>query len=269
MKRDVILCECFARDGLQHEVEFLATGTKVDLISKFVQAGFPRVEVTSYSNPKIVPQFADASDVLAALQRIDGVTYKATCANPNAVRRAVADFEAGQGATEISLLVSASESHSQRNLKRTREEQWDNIRDMVTAAGGRFQLTGTISVAFGCPFEGRVDMRSVMDDVARFAKLGVSLVMLGDTTGVATPMSVKSMFSAVLAQHPEVKPIAHFHDTRGTGLVNYVAALEAGARHFDCAMGGSAGILPRSNTVAVSPAMCARKTGSTCWSPWD
>ena len=241
MNADVILCECFARDGLQHEPDFLPTATKIDLIDKFSRIGFPRVEATSYSNPKIIPQFADASEVLTSLTRLPGVTYKATCANLNAVNRALADLERGVGATEISLLVSASESHSERNLKRSRAEQWDNIETMALAAQKRFQLTGTISVAFGCPFEGRVDLGSVLEDVRRFAACGVDLVMLGDTTGVATPQTVKAMFSAVRAEHSRLHPIAHFHDTRGTGLVNYVAALEAGCTYFDCSFGGVGG----------------------------
>src|SRR5215510_15890666 len=115
--RDVILCECFARDGLQHEPEFVATDAKLGLIERFAAIGFARIEATSYSNPKVVPQFADASALLARLPRREGVYYKATCANVRAVERACADRAAGFGANEISLLVSASESHSERNLK--------------------------------------------------------------------------------------------------------------------------------------------------------
>lgn len=239
--KDVILCECFARDGLQHEPDFLPTATKRRLIEQFARIGFSRVEATSYSNPAVVPQFADASELLAELQREDDVFYKATCANVRAVERALADLDAGRGANEISLLVSASDSHSQRNLKRSREEQWSNIEQMARAAQGRFRLIGTISVAFGCPFEGRVDEASVLRDVAAFVERGVSFVTLGDTTGVATPQSVRSLFGKVIAEFPEITPIAHFHDTRATGLVNYVAALDAGVRYYDCAFGGVGG----------------------------
>lgn len=239
--KDVILCECFARDGLQHEPDFLPTETKRKLVERFASIGFTRVEATSYSNPAVIPQFADASDLLASLHRQEDVFYKATCANVRAVERALADLDAGFGANEISLLVSASESHSQRNLKRSRQDQWQNIEQMARAANGRFRLIGTISVAFGCPFEGRVDEDSVLRDVAAFADCGVSFVTLGDTTGVATPHSVRSLFGKVLAEFPNITPIAHFHDTRATGLVNYVAALEAGVRYYDCAFGGVGG----------------------------
>ena len=238
---DVTLCECFARDGLQHEPGFVPTEAKRALIERFAAAGFRRIEATSYSNPKVVPQFADASDLLRALPRKDGVYYKATCANVRAVERALADLDAGFGANEISLLASATEAHTQKNLKRTRAEQWQNIREMAEAARGRFRLIGTVSVAFGCPFEGAVDPGSVVADVAQFVAAGVEHVALGDTTGMATPKSVRSMFERIARDVPTVTPIAHFHDTRGTGLVNYMAAFEADVRFFDCAFGGVGG----------------------------
>ncbi|HEX5634201.1 MAG TPA: hydroxymethylglutaryl-CoA lyase [Gemmatimonadales bacterium] len=233
----VTLCECFARDGLQHEPQFVPTQTKRALVERFAALGFPRVEATSYSNPKVVPQFADASDLLRDLKRREGVYYKATCANVKAVERALGDLDAGYGANEISLLVSATESHTKKNLNRTRAEQWQNIAEMAAAAKGRFRLVGTVSVAFGCPFEGRVDPASVVADVERFAALGVTHVALGDTTGLATPRSVRDLFGRIRG----VVPIAHFHDTRGTGLVNCVAAYDAGVRHFDASFGGVGG----------------------------
>jgi hydroxymethylglutaryl-CoA lyase len=234
----VTLCECFARDGLQHEPAFVPTATKRALIERFAALGFRRIEATSYSNPKVVPQFADASELLQSLPRRAGTHYKATCANPRAVERALADLDAGFGVNEISLLVSATEAHTQKNLNRTRAEQWANVAEMVKLAGGRFRLVGTVSVAFGCPFEGKVDAAVVADDVAKFVSLGIAHVALGDTTGLATPRSV----AALVARMPrEAKLIAHFHDTRGTGLANYVAAYDAGVRFFDASFGGVGG----------------------------
>ena len=234
---DVTLCECFARDGLQHEPAFVPTATKRALIERFAALGFPRVEATSYSNPKVVPQFSDASELLRTLTRRPSTSYKATCANLKAVERALADLDAGHGANEVSLLVSATESHTRKNLNRSRGEQWDNIAAMAAAVKGRFRLVGTISVAFGCPFEGKVDPVSVIADVEKFCELGVDHVALGDTTGMATPHAVKELFTNIESG----VPIAHFHDTRGTGLVNYVAAYEAGVRHFDSSFGGVGG----------------------------
>ncbi|MDR5845247.1 hydroxymethylglutaryl-CoA lyase [Caballeronia sp. LZ031] len=238
---DLTLCECFARDGLQHETEFIPTVEKVALVDRFARTGFARVEATSYSNPQVVPQFADASEVLRTLPRVEGVYYKATCANVRAVERALADLEAGIGASEISLLVSGSEAHSQRNLKQSRTDQWKRVEAMAAAARGRFRLIGTISVAFGCPFEGLIDEASVLADVERFASLGVRHVTLGDTIGVATQASTQRLFREMLHAFPDVEAIAHFHDTRGTGIVNYLSALEVGVRHFDVAFGGVGG----------------------------
>ena len=235
----VTLCECFARDGLQHEPQIVPVEVKRALVERFAALGFPRVEATSYSNPKVVPQFADASELLGGLRRKEGVFYKATCANVRAVERALADLEAGRGANEISLLVSATESHSRRNLNRGRAEQWENIAAMAAAARGRFRLVGTVSVAFGCPFEGRVNPEVVADDVRRFVALGVRHVALGDTTGMATPLSVTDLVRQLEGCGATL--IAHFHDTRGTGLVNCLAAYEAGVRHFDSSFGGVGG----------------------------
>ena len=221
---DVVLCECFARDGLQHETAFVPTQTKRALIERFAELGFARVEATSYSNPKVVPQFADASELVALLERREGVHYKATCANVRAVERALADLDAGRGVTEISLLVSASEAHSMKNLKQSRPNQWENVRRMAAAAQGRFRLIGTISVAFGCPFEGPVDANVVVADAIRFGEIGVDHVALGDTTGMATPAAMKDLVGRLRREAPTLTLIAHLHDTRGTGLVNALAA---------------------------------------------
>ncbi|WP_132123343.1 hydroxymethylglutaryl-CoA lyase [Actinocrispum wychmicini] len=237
----VTLCECFARDGLQHEPEFVPTDTKVSTVDSFVAAGFRRIEATSYSHPDRVPAFRDASELLAKVPRADGVAYKATCPNPRAVQRALADLDAGHGADELSLLVSATEAHTERNLRTTRARQWANVTEMARLAGGRFSLVGVISMALGCPFEGRVDPGLVAEDFGRFADLGVTLVTIGDTTGLGTPATVGPLFARLAAEYPDVPAVAHFHNTRGTALANCVAALDAGCRFFDSAFGGVGG----------------------------
>ncbi|WP_113701828.1 hydroxymethylglutaryl-CoA lyase [Nonomuraea lactucae] len=237
----VTICECFARDGLQHEDVFVPTETKLALFDAFTAAGFRRIEATSYSNPAHVPAFRDASDVLAGLHRSDGVAFKATCPNPRAVRRAIDDLDAGHGADELSLLVSATESHTERNLRTNRVRQWENIGEMVRLAAGRFRLVGVISVAFGCPFEGAVDPGRVAEDVTRFAELGIDVVTLGDTTGMATPPAVDALFRRLTFENPGLPLVAHFHNTRGSALANCVAALDAGCRHFDSSFGGVGG----------------------------
>lgn len=241
MTDTVTMCECFARDGLQHEPTFVPTATKTALLEAFADAGFRRIEATSYSHPRWVPAFADASEVLAGVTHRPGVAFKATCPNPRAVERALADLDAGRGAEELSLLVSASESHTRKNLRTTRAQQWQRVEEMVRLADGRFRLVGVVSVAFGCPFEGPVDPGRVAEDVARFVGLGADAVTLGDTTGVATPASVAELFRRLQRAHPRLAVVAHFHNTRGTAVANAVAALEAGCRHFDSALGGVGG----------------------------
>jgi hydroxymethylglutaryl-CoA lyase len=237
----VTICECFARDGLQHEPDFVPTAAKLALLAAIVGAGFTRVEATSYSHPDRVPAFRDASEVLAGAPRATGVRYKATCPNPRAVTRALADLDAGHGADELSLLVSATESHSQRNLRSTRDRQWRLVAEMIELAAGRFTLVGVVSVALGCPFEGPVDPGRVVDDVGRFRDLGVDLVTIGDTIGTGTPRTVDALFRRLATEFPTLPAVAHLHNTRGTAIANAVAALDAGCRYFDSALGGVGG----------------------------
>ena len=239
--RQVILNECFARDGLQNETTFVPADTKVALIDRFTELGFRRVEATSYANPERVPQFADASEVLAKMRRGENVLYKASGGNVRAVERANADYDKGVGPNEISLLASASESHSKKNLNATKEEQWRRVQDMVQVAGGRYNLVGSLSVAFACPFDGIISPEIVKEDCARFAELGVRTISLGDTIGAATPDLIEAMFESLIAAHPELTFVAHFHDTRGLGLANCLAAYRAGCRYFDSAFGGAGG----------------------------
>lgn len=237
----VTLCECFARDGLQHETTEVPTATKVSLLDAMSSAGFPRIEATSYSHPGRIPVFGDASEVLAHIRRAPGVWYKATCPNERAVDRALGDLQAGHGATEISFLASATESHTERNLRTTRAGQWARIEAMADLAGDRFRIVGVLSVALGCPFEGAVDPGRVVEDAARFAQAGAKLLTVGDTVGTGTPSAVRTLFRRLLDEVPQIIPVAHFHDTRGTALANCMAALEAGCTHFDSALGGVGG----------------------------
>ncbi|MGO2862214.1 MAG: hydroxymethylglutaryl-CoA lyase [Brevibacterium sp.] len=249
----VSISECFARDGLQHEPNFVPTAEKVEALEAFSHVGFDRIEATSYSHPGQVPAFADASELLRELPRHDGTWFKATCPNQKAVQRALADHDAGCGAEEISLLTSASDSHSQVNLHSTRAQQWAKVAEMADLAGDAFRLVGVVSVAFGCPFEGKVDPDIVIGDVARFRDLGASIITVGDTTGLANPHTVGELFSELVPAFPDLTIVAHFHDTRGLGIANVMAAYEAGCRNFDTAMGG----------VGGHPNMIHYGTGST------
>ena len=241
MTSKVEICECFLRDGLQHEEATIATATKVSLARDFVTAGFRRIEATSYGNPAQITVFADAGDVLAGLPQEPGLWFKATCPNVRAVERALADRAAGHGANEISLLVSATESHTRRNLRTDRAGQWLRVREMARLARGKFRIVGVISMAFGCPFEGEVDPGRVVEDAQRFAELGAELLTIGDTIGTASPIRVRHLFGRLRAEVQGARPVAHFHDTRGAGIANCIAALEAGCTDFDSAMGGVGG----------------------------
>lgn len=241
MNSSVQICECFLRDGLQHEDADIPTRTKIDLALSFVAAGFHRIEATSYSNPRHIPVFADAGEVLAGLPQQKGLWFKATCPNVRAVERAIEDQNDGHGANEISMLVSATEAHTQRNLRTSRADQWTRVEEMARLARGRFRIVGVISMAFGCPFEGNVDPGGVVEDAARFAELGVELLTVGDTIGVASPQQVRHLFRRLQDEVPQIRAVAHFHDTRGAGIANCVAALESGCTDFDSAMGGVGG----------------------------
>lgn len=241
MTAPVVICECFARDGLQHEPVILPVADKVAMLEQIADCGFRRIEITSFAHPKYVPQFADADAVLRGVAPRPGVLFKATCPNPAAVRRALAAQAAGRGPEEISFLVSASEGHTQRNLRRSRAEQWANVAEMVALAGGSFVTVGTISVAFDCPFDGPTPEDTVLADAQRFLDLGVRRIAIGDTIGSATPPRVRALMGRLRATFPKALFIAHFHDSRGTGLANAVAALEAGITHFDTSLGGTGG----------------------------
>jgi len=238
----VVLCECFARDGLQHEPGVLPTEEKATMLARIADCGFRRIEITSFSHPKYVPQFADAVEVLQAVPPRPGVLFKATCPNPAAVKRALATRAEGRAPEEISFLVSASEGHTQRNLRRSREEQWRNVEEMAALAGAAFTTVGTISVAFDCPFDGPTPPERVLEDARRFIALGVRRIAIGDTIGSGTPPRVRALMRLLREELPrDTVLIAHFHDSRGTGIANCVAALEAGITYFDSALGGTGG----------------------------
>lgn len=238
---EVVICECFARDGLQHEATIIPAEAKIAMIERIADAGFRRIEITSFSHPEQVPQFADAEVVLRGVRRRPGVMFKATCPNPQAVRRALVGLDGGWGPEEISLLVSASEGHSQRNLRRSRAEQWENVAAMAVLGRDNFTMVGTISVAFDCPFDGPTTPERVLEDAQRFAELGVTRIAIGDTIGSATPPRVRDLIGWLHGALPTATFIAHFHDSRGTGLANTLAAIEAGLTHADTALGGTGG----------------------------
>jgi len=235
------LCECFARDGLQHEPSFVSSEQKIALLNRFSALGFSRIEATSFTHPGNVPQFTDADEVLRGIQRTAETRYKATCVNLKSVQRALAAADAGYGPDEISVIMVASDGLLKKAFKRSPEEQYGVIGAMIDAAQSRFELIGTISSALGCPFDGKIDPTRVVEYARWLAGKGARYIAIGDTTGMGNPRSVAKLFQQLLDAMPDIHFIAHFHDTRGAGLANCLAAYQAGVRHFDCAFGGTGG----------------------------
>jgi hydroxymethylglutaryl-CoA lyase len=228
--------EVCVRDGFQIEPVFVPTDRKIALIDALGRTGLSKIEVTSFSSPKAIPALADAEEVMRSIERVPGVEYAALVPNARGAQRALAC-----AVDELNLVMSASASHNQANLRMSRQQSLAQFAEIVTAVAGRAQINASLSTAFGCPFDGEVPDAQVFDLVQRFVDLGIARVALCDTTGMAHPAQVRRLFAGVLARWPEVTFSAHFHDTRAMGLANALAALDVGVTHFDASLGGLGG----------------------------
>jgi hydroxymethylglutaryl-CoA lyase len=238
----VVLCECFARDGLQNEDRFVPTDMKVRFVEGATEAGFPKVEAASYAHPKYLPQFADTEEVLRRIRRKPGVTYLGLVPNEKGLDRCLEHRQKGIGPDAVGTILSASEPHNQANVRRSIAESKAEIAAICRRArADGLGVVGGIATAFGCPIQGEVAFAAVADLAAWYADLGAREVLFGDTTGMANPVQVEGFFLRMREQVPGVAPIAHFHDTRGTALANCAAALRAGVTHFDASVGGVGG----------------------------
>jgi len=238
----VTITECWARDGLQNQDNFIPTELKVRFLEACAEAGLRSIEVTSFAHPKYLPQFADAKEVLTRVRRRPGVSLLAFVPNEKGLERCLEFCEHGYGPDAVGSVVSASEAHNQANLRRTIAESkadLERVARRATKAGLTF--VGGVSTSFGCPIQGNVPVEDVEALAQWYADLGVQRVLFGDTTGVAHPFQVEAVFQRIRERVPGLVPIAHFHNTRGTGLANCVAALRAGIAHFDSAIGGIGG----------------------------
>ncbi|WP_286884363.1 hydroxymethylglutaryl-CoA lyase [Aneurinibacillus sp. UBA3580] len=237
MDNRVTLFEVGPRDGLQNEKDSVPTSVKVELIERLVSAGIRHIEATSFVNPKWIPQLADAVDVLNQLHREDDVVYSALVPNLKGLERA-----RQTGIREIAVFMSASESHNKSNINKTIEETYPVLQEVVEAAIAEgMRVRGYVSTAFGCPYEGEVSLSAVARVTEKLLRMGVYEVSIGDTIGVGTPGQVKERFISLIEQFGAARLAGHFHDTRGTGLVNVYAALEAGIRTFDSSIAGLGG----------------------------
>ena len=230
------------RDGFQIEKDFVPTATKVELVNQLSRTGLHRIEVTSFVSPKAVPALADANEVLAGIDRVPGVVYVALVPNIRGAQNAAAS---PRRPDEVNGVMSASETHNRANINRTHEQSLGEMPTMVRIAHeAGMKMTMSLSTTFGCPFEGRVHEDVVLDFVGRFREMGFDGISLADTTGMANPRQVGELTRAVLERFPppsDTYYTLHFHNTRGMGLANVVAGLEAGVRSFDGSVAGLGG----------------------------
>lgn len=231
------IVEVGARDGLQNEDVAVSTSSKIELINRVVGAGVSRVEVASFVHPELVPQMADAEDVVAGLSRDTAASRIGLVLNRRGLNRALQSE-----VDEINFVVGASERFNQANQRSSVAETMASIEEMVPVAtkAGR-KATVTISVAFGCPYEGEVSVSRVTDLAERGAATGAGEIALGDTIGVASPLDVAERIDAVADVIGRSRMRCHFHDTRNTGVANVVAAVSAGVRIIDASVGGTGG----------------------------
>jgi hydroxymethylglutaryl-CoA lyase len=229
--------EVAPRDGLQIEARFVPTEAKIRWIDALSATGLRRIEATSFTSPKAIPNLKDAADVMSAIQRWEGVDVTALVPNVKGTERALACH-----VDEINLVMSASKSHGLVNLRMTPEqslEQFATILD-VSKDSGVF-INASLSTTFGCPFEGEVPEARVLELIAQLIALGIQGITLCDTTGMANPAQVKRLCEAVLNRWPDTPFTLHFHNTRGVGLANALAAWQAGITRFDASLGGLGG----------------------------
>jgi hydroxymethylglutaryl-CoA lyase len=231
----VSIREVGPRDGFQNEPETIPTTEKVRLIDMLSGTGLRRLEVTSFVRPEAIPQLSDAEEVLAGIERREGVAFSVLIPNERGLERALGLRDRFD---EVNVFVSASETHNRKNVNRSIEESLNGLE--LTLEGAReagLRCEGVISVAFGCPYEGEVPPERVFGIAERLAAAGCAEVGFGDTTGMANPRQVAELFATARERLAGVQLTAHFHNTRGQGLANLLAALDTGIDSFESSFG--------------------------------
>ena len=224
------------RDGFQIEPNFIPTEDKVRLIDAMSQCGFAKIEVTSFTSPKAIPMLRDAEEVMGKIQRIPGVEYTVLVPNLRGAERALESK-----ADEFNLVMSTSETHNLANLRMGREKSFAGLAEVIRYVDGRTPINVSLSTAFGCPMEGDVPQEVVEQFCQRFADLGVRGLTICDTTGMANPAQVIQMSESLQKKFPQLQLTMHFHNTRGMGLANVLAAVQSGIVRFDGSLGGLGG----------------------------
>ncbi len=233
----VAVVDVTPRDGLQDADRLVSLDDKLAFIAALAAAGVRQIEVTAFMRAEWVPQLADADDLAARLPRHDGVVYSALAPNMRGYERAC---RAGIGA--LTLVISASEAHNRANLNRSVAASLEQLAEVVARArADGVSVRGSVATAFGCPFDGPVPPAAVLRIVREYVAMGVDQLSLADTIGAANPRQVYELFTHVREEAPDTPLSAHFHDSKGYGLANVFAALQAGVTIFDAALGGLGG----------------------------
>jgi hydroxymethylglutaryl-CoA lyase len=239
------------RDGFQNEPEVIATAEKIRLIDLLADAGLERIEVASFVRPDVIPQLADGPEVLAGIDRREGLAYSVLIPNERGLDNALAVRDRFD---EISVFLSASETHNRRNVNRTVAESLVGLGRVVgRARAAGLRCEGVIATSFGCPYEGEVPVARVLEIAAELREFGCEEIGFGDTTGMANPLQVGRFYAEALDRLDGVELTAHFHNTRGQGLANVLAALERGIASFESSFGELGGCpVPPGSTGNVS-----------------
>ena len=242
LPESVVVCECWARDGLQSIPDVIRTRDKIDMINRIVASGVKKLEVTSFSHPRLLPQFADCVEVLKGIHRREDVSYVVLMPNARGFERFEVCCKEGHGADEIILMISSSEAHNLVNFRLT-HEQAKRAHAAIIERAHRLgvKVIGCPGTVYGCPIAGDVPMESVVDITRFYVDAGAQTIMLGDTTGAANPVQVRQRIGELQSRFPSAEFIAHFHDTRGNGIVNSIAGLELGLRYVDTSLGAIGG----------------------------
>lgn len=236
MKERIFFNEVVTRDGFQIEPDFIATDAKVALVDALSACGYAKIEVTSFTSPKAIPMLRDAEEVMGRIRRVPGVEYTVLVPNLRGAERAMESR-----ADELNLVMSTSETHNLANLRMPREKSFAALSEVIRFVDGRTPVNVSLSTAFGCPMEGDVPQEEVLAWAQRFADQGVRGATICDTTGMAHPAQVARMCEAAQERFPNLQLTLHFHNTRGMGLANVLAAAQAGIRRFDGSLGGLGG----------------------------
>jgi hydroxymethylglutaryl-CoA lyase len=233
----IVIEEQGLRDGLQSEKRFVPTEKKLEMIGIVADAGIKRIQVTSFVNPKRIPQMADAEDVCKGLDWSRDALYSALVLNAKGLERA-----ADAGLRHVAASISASDTHSRKNANASLPEARKRIAEMIKNGKKRgLVIRGELQCVFGCRFEGRIDPNVVFDMIKEQLDLGSDEVALADSTGMANPISIQDISTKVIELSGDKPVFLHLHDTEGKGLANALAAMQVGVAHFDTAFGGTGG----------------------------